>query len=129
MGCASDLVRGEITDEAIRALACLIDSQPLLFSGIVSAGVLTTEFQRGISVIRGATGIYLVTLLEPVTAELNGSPITIGVAHNIVNNGPGSYMANAPGVLFPTTFTLRFFDVAAALVDPAWFSITVHKRA
>lgn len=128
MGCPADLVRGPITDEAIRQLGCFIDEQTLLFAGTVAAGVITPIFQKGMTVGVFATGQYLVTLDEPVPPELSGVPVTVGISHNIQSAPPGSHNVTAPIAGPPVTFLVHFFNSLGVHVDPVWFSVTVHKK-
>lgn len=129
MGCASDLVRGEITDEAIRALACLVDQSTFMFAGTVSDDVLTVVFQKGMTVNRISAGVFTILLdrlVLPSDISTFGIPAVTAEVSADVTQGPPFISVDTPINLATTALVVQISNNVNTPVDPKWFSVVAH---
>lgn len=127
MGCASDLVRGPITPEVIRGLACLVDQGTSQGAALDTAGAFQSIYQEGLTIARTGVGTFLVTLDVPVENNASGHPPITVEASAVTINGPNTINISTPVFFGVTSFVLSVFDNALAPSDPGWLSVIVHK--
>lgn len=128
MACAIDLLRGEITDDKLRALACLLEDQGVFAVVYVSIDLsgptLVVDYQRNIdSVVISSTGVVFVNLAKPLPG-LNQGGIAGSVSAKGILNPPFGWTANFAS---DSQIVLRLYDNTNTLAWPDKFSISVLR--